>query len=179
MLEEIVKQLIYLKPMIFTSAVGMILFMVSFLIVCNKFSFQEKNLKFIGFFYEMKVTDSIALAVSMLKLFLIFSLIFTKGRIQTIHIVVFVLLVVIFNVCEHRIKECLVSFFNSTVIVGVLLLIKFLSSYMADVLFDARILIAIVLMIAFLLMYALYDVAYCAATIVSKRFGGRVNEKKQ
>lgn len=156
--------------MLFVSAVGMIVFMVTMLIICNKFSFQEKNLKLVGFFFDMKILDSIALAVSILKFFLLFSLLFTKGRIETVHIVVFVALVVIFNICEHKFKDALVSFFNSAVIVGVLLLIKFLTSYLTDVLFDARILIAIILIAVFLLLYGVYDITLSIATIVNKRF---------
>lgn len=178
MLEDIVKQLMLLKPTIITSAVGMVTFMVVMLIICNKFSFTGKNLKILGFFFDMKVSDSISLAVSILKFFLIVSMFFAGGKIQTVHIVCFAMLVVVFNICQLKIKSVLVSFFNSTVIIGVLMLIKFLVAYMHDVLFDVRILIAVVLLGIFLTLYTIYDIGLCVSIIIDRR-SKLVNKEKK
>ena len=179
MLEDIVKQLMLLRPTIITSAVGMIIFMVIMLVVCNKFEFTGKNLKVLGFFFDMKVTDSISLAVSILKFFLIVSMFFTGGKIQTVHIVSFAVLVVVFNACQLRFKSVLVSLFNSTVIIGVLMLIKFLVAYLHNVLFDVRILIAVVLMGIFLALYTFYDIGLCVNIIIERRTKLANKEKKE
>lgn len=168
-MEEVIKQLILLKPLVAVAAVGTIIFTIAFIIILKTFSFQERTLKLMGFFYDMKVADSMAIAVTLLKFYLVISLAFMKGRVELIHIVMYGILIIFFNLYIRRIKDVLVSVFNGAVVIGVLQITKFLVSYLTKVLFDKRILVALVLIGIFLALYSIYDIFCCIASIIDKR----------
>ena len=168
-MEAIVEQLILLKSFIITSAVGTLFITVFMLILCRKFSWSNKNIRLIGFFYDASMADSVTLAVCASKLFLVISILFSKGRISLIHICFFGLLVLIYNVCRHNIKDMGVSLFNGLVIMGVLYVSNFLISYITEVLFDIKIVIALFFLGVFLILYALYDIACFILSIINSR----------
>ncbi len=168
-MDEIVKQLILLKPMIMVSAIGTILLMVVLLLSCRVFKWNKKNLGIIGFFYEATVLDSVTLAICLLKFFLIISLFFNKGRSEPVHILFFGMLVIAYNLCRRKWKEFFVSIFNGAVIMCVLYVSNFLLSYLREILFDVKIAIALVFLGIFLFLYTLYDIASCVLNIVDSR----------
>ncbi|HOO79713.1 MAG TPA: hypothetical protein PLQ04_04940 [Lachnospiraceae bacterium] len=168
-MEAVVEQLILLKPMIITTAAGTILLGVVMFFLCSQFSFQEKNQKLMGFFFDMSISDSIIIAVCLLKLFLVLSLMFSKGRIEIIHIALFGVLVIVYNIFLHKWKEAMISLVNGAVIMGVLIVVKFLVSYLTEILFDIRIAAALALIGLFLALYSFYDVSCCVLAIVEKR----------
>lgn len=169
MLDSVIGQIILLKPTIITTAIGTVLIISLLLFGSRQFSWNARNVGLIGFFYEISAKECIMLALCMLKLFLVISMLFTKTRIAVVHIVFFAVLVLLYNILRHQIKEMLISIFNGAIIVGVLYVTMFLISYLRNVLFDVRIFIGLILLCIFLVLYAMYDVAWSLLNIVSGR----------
>lgn len=169
MIEAIIEQMILLKTMVVVTAVCTVALTVCYFVFCRRFSWVHANTRVIGFFYDMNMSDTFILAVCMLKLFLVISLLFNKGRIETIHICFFGVLVLVYNLFRHRVKDMAVSIFNGFVIMGVLFVSNLLLSYLREVLFDFKIAAALVFLAFFLLLYAAYDVGYCILSIVDSR----------
>lgn len=168
-MDAFLEQLILLKSFVIIAAIGTLGITIFFLIACKSFSWNGKNIRLIGFFYEASMAESVTLATCALKLFLVLSLLFTKGRIATIHICFFGVLVLVYNICRHNIKDMGVSLFNGVVIMGVLYVSNFLISYLNEVLFDPKIAVALVFLAVFLVLYSLYDIACCILAIVNSR----------
>lgn len=168
-MDELIKQLILLKPMIIISAIGTLVVLAVLLILGRRFKWTGGGTRIIGFFYDATMLDSVTLAICMLKFFLVISLFFTKGRIASVHIIFFGVLVIAYNLCRRKIKEMFVSLFNGFVIMGVLYVSNFLLSYLREILFDVKIAIALVFLAIFLLLYTLYDIASCILSIVSDK----------
>lgn len=169
MLENILKQIMLMRSFIVIAAVGTLLLTVLCLVYCRKFSWNSSNLKLMGFFYDMGMADTFVLAVCVLKLFLVISLLFSKGRIENIHIYFFGILVLVYNLFNRRLKDVIVSIFNGAIIMGVLFVANLLLSYLREILFDIRIAAALVFLAVFLILYAAYDVGYCILSIVEHR----------
>ncbi len=174
---DIINQIILLKTMIIVTAVGTLLLLSVLTILCRKFSWEKLNLRVIGFFYDAKLYDTILLAVCLLKFYLVISILITKGKIYPVHIFFYGFLVLIYCVLRHKIKETLVSLFNAVLIMGILYVANFLISYLENVLFDVKILIALVFLAIFLVLYALYDMAGCILNIVSSRDEKRITQE--
>ena len=168
-MDEFIKQLILLKPMIVISAVGTVILALVLLICCRKFKWNGGGIRIMGFFYDASMLDSVTLSICLLKFFLVISLFFSKGRIAPVHIIFFGVLVIAYNICRRKIKEVFVSLFNGFVIMGVLYVSNFLLSYLREILFDAKIAVALVFLSVFLLLYTLYDIASCVLNIVSDK----------
>lgn len=169
MLENILEQIMLLKSFIVVAALGTIALTIFCLVYCRKFSWKSSNVKLIGFFYGMDMSDILVLAACMLKLFLIISLLFTKGRIENIHILFFGVLIIICSLFNRNLKNVLVSLFNGAIIMGVLFVSNLLLSYLREILFDIKIAISLVFLAIFLILYAAYDVGCCVLTIVERR----------
>lgn len=171
---DIINQIILLKTMIIVTAVGTLLLLGVLTVMCSKFSWQKYNLRVIGFFYDAKLYDSVLLAVCLLKFYLVISILITKGTIYPVHIFFYGGLVLIYCILRHKIKETLVSLFNAVLIMGILYVAGFLISYLENVLFDVKIVIALAFLAIFLILYALYDMASCIFNIVSSRDEKRI-----
>ena len=176
-MEAIIEQLILLKSFVVIATAGILVITALFLVFCRHFSWDEKNIRAIGFFYDSSISDTVTLATCILKLFLVISILFTKGRIELIHICFFGVLVIVYNLCRHNLKDMGVSLFNGVVIMGVLYVSNFLLSYLREVLFDVKIVIALVFMAIFLVLYSLYDIACCILAIVNSRKPVKSNVK--
>ena len=168
-MDALIDQLILLKTLVIISAVGTFLLTIFLLLSCKRFRWKDKNIRLIGFFYEASMSDTITLAVCLLKFFLVLSLLFTKGRIELIHIYFFGALVLAYNICRHNLRDMGVSIFNGVVIMAVLYVANFLWVYLNEILFDIKIAVALVFLAIFLLLYAAYDIACCVLTIVNSR----------
>lgn len=169
MLDAVVEQMILMKSLIIISAVSTVVLTVACIIFCRYFHWEHHNIRLMGFFYDLSMADTFVLAVCMLKLFFIISLLFNKGRIETVHICFFGALVLVYNLFRRKWKDMLVSIFNGTVIMGVLFVSNLLLSYLKEVLFDVKIAIALVFLALFLILYAIYDVGQCILSIIESR----------
>lgn len=179
MLENILEQIMLLKSLIVIAAVGTIALTIFCLVYCRKFSWRSSNLKLIGFFYGMDMSDIFVLAACMLKLFLVISLLFSKGRIENIHILFFGVLVILCSFFNKGLKNVLVSLFNGAIIMGVLFVSNLLLSYLREILFDIKIAISLVFLAVFLILYAAYDVGCCVLSIVERRENREQNNKSK
>lgn len=181
MLENILEQIMLLKSFIIVAAVGTIALTTFCLVYCRKFSWKSSNVKLVGFFYGMDMSDIFVLAACMLKLFLVISLLFSKGRIENIHILFFGMLVIVCSLFNRSLKNVLVSLFNGAIIMGVLFVSNLLLSYLREILFDVKIAISLVFLAIFLILYAAYDVACCVLSIVEHRENREkaINQKKR
>lgn len=171
MIETLIEQIILLKPMLLISAIGTVIILTILLICSGKFSWNNWNIRVIGFFYDSKMTDSILLSVCLVRFFLVISILVTKGRIYLVHIIFYGMLILVYNIIRHRLKEMFASIFNGILIMGILYVSGFLISYLSNVLFDVKIVIALVFLEIFLILYALYDMASCILNIVNSRDG--------
>lgn len=168
-MDELIKQLVLLRSTMVIAAVGTVIIAFTLWLCCRKFKWTGKTTRIIGFFYDATMLDSVTLAICMLKFFLVISLFFNKGRIELIHILFFGMLVLAYNICRRKLKEVFVSLFNGCVIMGVLYVANFLLAYLREILFDAKIAVALVFLAIFLLLYTLYDIASCVLSIVSDK----------
>jgi len=169
MLDQIVEQIIQLKTVIICSAVATLFVTAISLVFCHVFSWRGKNLKLIGFFYNMNIWETIALATCIMKLFVVISLIFGGGHIQMVQIIAYGVLVVAYNICRAEIKEVLPSIVNGGIIMGVLVVVNMLSNYLVEVLFDLKIAIALGILGVFLFLFALYDIASCVLHLIEHK----------
>ena len=156
MLDEVIGQIILLKPTIITTTIGTILTISFLLFGSRRFSWNARNVGLIGFFYEISAKECILLALCMLKLFLVISMLFTKTKIAVVHIFFFGILVLLYNILRHQFKEMMISIFNGVIIMGVLYVAMFLISYLRNVLFDIKIFLGLVMLCIFLVLYAMY-----------------------
>lgn len=179
MIETIIDQIILLKPMLITTAIGTIIILATLLISSRKFSWNSWNVRIIGFFYESKMTDSVLISICLVRFFLVLSILLTKGTIYPVHILFYGMLVLAYNIIRHRIKEMFASIFNGVLIMGILYVSGFLISYLTNVFFDVKIVIALVFLEIFLILYALYDMASCVLNIVTSREGDNFYEQEE
>lgn len=179
MIETIIEQIILLKPLLITTGIGTVLLLSVLIISSRKFSWNSWNVRIIGFFYDSKMTDSVLLSICLVRFFLVVSILLTKGIIQPVHIYFYGMLILMYNLIRHKFKEMLVSIFNGVLIMGILYVSGFLMSYLQNVLFDVKIVIALVFLEIFLLLYALYDMAGCILNIVTSRGGENFYEQEE
>ncbi len=173
---QVITQIILLKNMIIVAGVGTILLLIALLVLCRRFSWEKRNLRLIGFFYEARLYDSVLLAICLTRFYLVISILITKGQIYPVHILFYGALVILYNIIRHNLKEMFVSIFNGVLIMGILYVAGFLISYLDNVLFDVRILIALIFLAIFLVLYALYDMAGCILNIINSRGDDKVVE---
>ena len=169
MLEAVVEQIIALKLVIVCSAVTTLVLTVIGLVFCKVFSWRGKNIKLLGFLYGLSVADTIALAICIMKLFVVVSILLSGGRIQPVQIATYAVLVLAYQSCLRDFKEFVSGLINTTIIIGVLVVANMLSSYLREILFDYTIAIALVLLGLFLVLFALYDIACCVLCMVERR----------
>ena len=171
---NVINQIILLKTTMIVTAVGTLLLLVVLLLFCRKFSWDRRNLRVIGFFYEARMVDSVLLSLCLIRFYLVVSILVTKGAIYPVHIFMYGGFVLIYGAIRRKIREFLVSVFNAALIMGLLYVSGFLISYLENVLFDVKILIALVFLGIFLVLYALYDLAGCISNIIDSREDKRV-----
>jgi len=179
MIEAVIEQLILLKPMLITTAIGTIILLAILLLSSRQFSWNAWNVRIIGFFYEAKMSDSVLLAICLVRFFLVISILFTKGQIYPVHIYLYGMLILVYNIIRHKIKEMFVSVFNGVLIMAILYVSGFLMSYVENVLFDLKIVVALIFLGVFLVLYAIYDMAGCILNIVNSREEVDVDEEEE
>ncbi len=176
---QIINQIVLLKNLLIVAGIGTIVLLIVLLIICRHFSWERRNLRIIGFFYEARLYDSVLLAICLARFYLVLSILISKGVIYPVHIIFYGALVVLYNIIRHNLKEMFVSVFNGALIMGILYVAGFLISYLENVLFDVKILIALIFLAVFLILYALYDMAGCILNIVESRAEEKVEQVEQ
>ena len=171
MLDSILEALMQLKTFILVSAIGIVIVGIFLLIYCRKFSFTGKNLKTMGFFYNLSVWDTVGLACCYMKTFLIFSILLTSGRVDFIHIIIFCVLDICYIVHRRSFKGVLLDVVLSVVSIVVLNIMNMLYHYLNEILYDVKIVVVVWLLGILLCLYSIYDLMHCVKTVVEKREG--------
>lgn len=174
MLDSVLEAIMQLKTFILVSGIGIVLIGAYLLIKCRKFSWDSKNLRLIGFFYNLSVWDTIGISCCLAKIFLIFSILITTGLVETIHIIVFIVLELCYIVHRRSIKGVMLDVVLSVVSIIVLNIMNMLHHYLNEIVYDIKIVIVVYLLGILLCLYGIYDWAHCAQTVIEKRKDNQV-----
>lgn len=171
MLDSVLEALMQLKTFILVSGIGIVLVGVFLLIFCRKFSWTGKNLKTIGFFYNLSVWDTVGISCCFMKVFLIFSILITTGKAELIHIIIFGILELCYIIHRRSFKGVLLDIVLCIVSVIVMNIMNMLHHYLNEILYDVKIAVVVWLLGILLCLYSIYDLIHCAKTVVETREG--------
>lgn len=174
MLDSILEAVMQLRTFILVSGIGIVVVGLFFLLRCRTFDWNKRNLKEIGFFYNLSVWDTVGVACCFVKVFLIFSILITMGKVDIIHMIIFGILEICYIVHRRSIQGVLLDVVLCTVSVIVMNIMNMLHHYLKDIVFDIRIAIVIVLLGILLCLYSVYDLLHCVKVIVDSRKGSEV-----
>ena len=174
MLDSVLDAFMQLRTFILVSGIGIVLVGVYFLLRCSKFDWNKRNIKEIGFFYNLSVWDTGGVACCFVKVFLVFSLLISMGKVDLIHMIIFGVLEICYIVHRRSIKGILLDFVLCTVTIIVMNIMNMLYNYLNDIVFDIRIASVIVLLGILLCLYSIYDLLNCVKRIVESRKGSDI-----
>lgn len=174
MLDSILEAVMQLRTFILVSGIGIVVVGLFFLLRCRTFDWNKRNLKEIGFFYNLSVWDTVGVACCFVKVFLIFSILITMGKVDIIHMIIFGILEICYIVHRRSMQGVLLDVVLCTVSVIVMNIMNMLHHYLKDIVFDIRIAIVIVLLGILLCLYSVYDLLHCVKVIVDSRKGSEV-----
>lgn len=174
MLDSILEAVMQLRTFILVSGIGIVVVGLFFLLRCRTFDWNKRNLKEIGFFYNLSVWDTVGVACCFVKVFLIISILITMGKVDVIHMIIFGILEICYIVHRRSIQGVLLDVVLCTVSVIVMNIMNMLHHYLKDIVFDMRIASVIVLLGILLCLYSIYDLLHCVKVIVDSRKGSEV-----
>lgn len=166
MLDSVLEALMQLKTFILVSGIGIVVVGISLLLYCRKFSWTGKNLKTIGFFYNLSVWDTVGLSCCFMKVFLIISILITTGKVDLIHMIIFGVLELCYIIHRRSFKGVLLDIVLGLVSVIVMSIMNMLHHYLNEILYDMKIAIVVWLLGILLCLYGLYDLMHCVKTVV-------------
>ncbi len=169
MLDSVLEAIMQLKTFILVSGIGIVLIGVFLLICCRKFSWNGKNLKLMGFFYNLSVWDTVGIACCFMKIFLIFSILITTGKVDLIHMIIFGVLELCYIVHRRSLHGVLLDIVLCVVSIIVMNIMNMLYHYLNEIVYDIRIAIVVWLLGILLCLYGVYDLMHCAKTVVESR----------
>ena len=168
MLDSILEAITQLKTFILVSGVGILFLGFVLIIACSKFSWSSRRRRTIGFFYAMNTWDMFGFSSCMLKIFLAVSFLVGKGRVEFLHIIIFIVLELCYIVYKHKIKGIFTDVGLTVVSVIVMVIMQLLYNYLNDIIFDMRICVVMWMLGILLCLYEIYDLFSCCNNIVSK-----------
>ncbi|MBR3807695.1 MAG: hypothetical protein IKJ15_04915 [Lachnospiraceae bacterium] len=171
MLDSVLEAFMQLKTFILVSGIGIVLVGIFLLFFCSKFSWTGKNLKAIGFFYNLSVWDTVGLACCFIKFFLIFSIMITTGKADFIHMIIFGVLELFYIIHRRSFKGVLLDVVLCVVSVIVLNIMNMLHHYLNEILYDVKIVCVVWLLGILLCLYSIYDLMHCVKTVVETKEG--------
>lgn len=178
MYHDIVTYIGQLRIFLLVSAVGTLLLGAVLLFACRRFSWEGRNRKLIGFFYEMSLWDTVGMACCILKCFLLLSLVLTGGNVAMIHIVMYVVLHLCYILHRRSMRGVAADLGMGVIATAVLLVMSMLYGYLHEILFDGRIACVVVLLGVLLFLYGVCDVFRCCSYVMLSR-GKGLHEKKR
>ncbi len=169
MLDSILEAVMQLKMFILVSGIGIVLIGIYLLICCSKFDWNRKNIKLIGFFYNLSVWDTVGLSCCFMKIFLIVSILITTGKVEMIHMIIFGVLELCYIIHRKSTKGLMLDLVLCVVSVIVMSIMNMLHHYLNEIVFDVRIAIVVWLLGILLCLYGIYDLMHCAKTVLETR----------
>ena len=174
MLDSVLDAFMQLRTFILVSGIGIVLVGIIFLLRCRNFDWNKRNLKEIGFFYNLSVWDTVGVACCFVKVFLIVSILISFGKVDVIHMIIFGILEICYIVHRRSLKGVLLDFVLCSVTIIVMNIMNMLHHYLNDIVFDIRIASVIVLLGILLCLYSIYDLLHCVKLIVESRKGSDI-----
>lgn len=168
MLELIIQNLMDLRSAIITTAAGIIVVGLALYIIVSRFGFEKRNLKVIGIFYDMQVSQTLILDFALLRFLLILSFVFTACNVKTIHMVYFGFLSILGLVFKKGFRNNMIHIINAIVMEGILFVMSLLKGYITTVYMDWKIAVILGLLLVVLIMYSICEVINTANIILSK-----------
>lgn len=180
MFDAIIDYLIDMRSVIITTGVGIVLCGALIYVITSRFGFTKKNIKTIGVFYDMTTAEIISLSLSLLRLFLAASLLFTRGRVEMIHMIYFGVLVVLGVFFKKGLKSNFIHIVNGVVMMGILFVLNLLNGYLTEVYMDYKIFVILILLMLLLIMYSYSEVYHTINNIVEEkvRFNNRESDNR-
>lgn len=178
-MNDIITGIIELKTFIIVAAIGTILCGGYLLLKCRKFQWEGKSRKWIGFFYELKMADSVPLAITMLKFFLLFSILITGGHVELVHIILYLMLEILFLGWRRTTKGLLADIVMGVVTIGVLIVMQLLYHYLHEIIMDGKILTVVILLGILVNINAVADIFRCSSYIMLKKGNGTHGKTKE
>lgn len=177
MLELIIQNLMDLRSAIITTGVGIILVGLTLYIIVSKFGFERKNLKAIGVFYEMQMSQTFLLDLALLRFLLVFSFIFSACNVKHVHIAYFGALIILGLVLKKGFRNNIIHLINGVVMEAILFVMSLLKGYLTNVFMDWKIAVILGLLLVILIMYSISEVINTINIILSKEV--RFYKKKE
>ena len=174
MLDSVLEPIMQLKTFILISGIGILLIGLFLLFCCRKFSWNGKNLKLIGFFYNLSVWDTVGISCCLIKIFLILSILFTTGNAEIIHIAIFVVLEICYIVHRRSVKGVMLDVVLSVVSIIVMVIMNMLHHYLNEIVYDIKIVVVVWLLGILLCLYGIYDLLHCTKTVIENRKQNKV-----
>ena len=169
MLDSILEAITQLRMFILVSGIGILLTGIYLLIRCRKFDWNRKNIKLIGFFYNLSVWDTVGIAGCFMKIFLIISIMITTGKAEIIHMIIFIVLELCYIIHRRSIKGLMLDLVLSMVSIIVMTIMNMLHHYLNDIVYDLKIAVVVWLLGILLTLYGVYDLMHCVKTILETR----------
>lgn len=169
MLDSVLEAIMQLRTFILVSGIGIVLIGLYLLIRCRKFDWNKKNLKLMGFFYNMSVWDTVGISCCFMKIFLIFSILITTGKVEIIHMIIFGILEVCYIIHRRSAKGIMLDVVLSIVSIIVMNIMNMLHHYLNEIVYDIRIAVVVWLLGILLCLYGIYDLMHCAKTVLETR----------
>lgn len=169
MLDSILEAVMQLKTFILVSGIGIVFVGVFLLISCSKFDWNKRNVKLIGFFYNLSVWDTVGISCCLMKIFLIFSILITTGKVDMIHMIIFGVLELCYLIHRKSTKGLMLDLVLCIVSVIVMNIMNMLHHYLNEIVFDMKVAIVVWLLGILLCMYSIYDLMHCAKTVLETR----------
>ena len=169
MLDSVLEAIMQLRTFILVSGIGIVLIGLYLLIRCRKFDWNKKNLKLMGFFYNMSVWDTVGISCCFMKIFLIFSILITTGKVEIIHMIIFGILEVCYIIHRRSAKGIMLDVVLSIVSIIVINIMNRLHHYLNEIVYDIRIAVVVWLLGILLCLYGIYDLMHCAKTVLETR----------
>lgn len=168
MLEMIIQNLMDLRSAIITTAAGIIVVGLALYILVSRFGFEKKNLKTIGVFYDMQVSQTLILDFSLLRFLLILSFVFALCNVKPIHMVYFGFLSVLGIVLKKGFRNNVIHIVNAVVMEGILFVMSLLRGYLVSVYMDWKIAVILGFLLVILIMYSVCEIINTVNIILAK-----------
>lgn len=169
MLDSVLEAIMQLRTFILVSGIGIVLIGAYLLIRCRKFDWNGRNLKLMGFFYNLSVWNTVGLSCCFMKIFLIISILITTGKVDMIHMIIFGILEICYIIHRRSIKGVMLDIVLSIVSIIVMNIMNMLHHYLNEIVYDIRIAVVVWLLGVLLCLYGIYDLMHCAKTVLETR----------
>ena len=169
MLDSILEAITQLRIFILVSGIGIVLIGIYLLIQCRKFDWNKKNIKLIGFFYNLSVWDTVGISGCFMKIFLIISILITTGKAEMIHMIIFIILEICYIIHRRSTKGFMLDLVLSMVSIIVMNIMNMLHNYLNEIVYDMKVAVVVWLLGILLTLYGVYDLMHCVKTILETR----------